>query len=471
MDLVFNKFLRYGRRNGLKTVLRRNPTLLVFLGCLILSGALGSLHFLENAGGTILSLSILSPHGDNIRQEVGAGFQSWYRDRYGDAPPQINWIDQGGTSEDLRYVLGRFAKTPASIGIDLFFGGGTPPFRTLAKEGLLEPGALDRSVSEAVPEAMGGVRLRSDSEGWYGVALSGFGILFNRTLLREKGLRFPTSWKDLGEPEADGWVASVDPRGSGSAHVIYEIILQKFGWEEGWGILTRIAANSGHFTKGASAVLPLVSAGDAAYTVAIDQYAWSLIETLGGDRVGFLLPAGETIISPDPVAMLKGAPQPRAAARFMEYLLSDSCQYLWSLKAGEPGGPAKQSLNRMSIVPRVAARIDSTRSFVRGDPFAEAAVLDWSYSDSLTESRWSLLNDALGLWMVDNHDGARAAWRAINARTPKKTQPREWAESVKGSRYFRPPASWPEMQRLSEKWKDETFRNGTMARWARELHD
>jgi iron(III) transport system substrate-binding protein len=444
--------------------------LLIFLACLGLACGVGGLHFFQDAGGAVPTLSILTPHGDNIRQEIGAAFRAWSQAHYGDAP-EISWIDQGGTSEDLRYVQARFAKNPASIGIDLFFGGGTPPFRTLARDGLLQPRALPPALLSRIPEALAGSRLYSDSEGWYGVALSSFGILYSRTLLAEKGLPIPRSWRDLGDPRADQWVASVDPRGSGSAHVIYEIILQRYGWERGWNLLARIGANSNHFTKGASAVLPLVSTGEAAYTIAIDQYAWSLIEKLGTNRVDFALPAGETVITPDPAAMFKGAPHPQAAARFLEFLLSEPCQLLWGLKAGVPNGPAAQSLNRMPILPEAAGKLDAANSFVRGNPFAEAERMDWVYSDSLTESRWAFVNDALGLWMVDNHEAAHKAWEDLIRAAPRDRDTADWEAAVAVDKFFRPPAPWAEARELSEHWKDESFRNGTMARWARELHD
>lgn len=409
-------------------------------------------------------MSILTPHGDNIRQEIGGAFQSWYQARYGE-PPNLNWIDQGGTSEDLRYVQGRFAKTPASIGIDLFFGGGTPPFRTLAKNGQLQGHALPDSLLAKIPASVGGIPVYADSEGWYGVALSSFGILFNRPLLKDKGLPEPHSWRDLADPRAKGWVACVDPRGSGSAHVIYEIILQKYGWEKGWEILTRMAANSNHFTKGASAVLPLVSSGEAAYSLAIDQYAWSLIESLGGNRVGFMLPQGETVVSPDPVGLLKGAPHALEAKRFMEFLYSEAGQSMLSLKAGYPGGPARLSLNRMSVLPSVFAKLDSANSFIRGNPFSDSGNPAWIYSDSLTESRWSMVNDALGLWMVDSHASALKALEKGSGGANAE------GEGVAGSEFFRPPAAWEEMRGYSQRWKDESFRNSIMARWARELDD
>jgi hypothetical protein len=261
----------------------------------------------------------------------------------------------------------------------------------------------------------------------------------------------------------------VDPRGSGSAHVIYEIVLQRFGWEKGWRILAGISANASHFTKGASAVLPLISAGEAAYTVAIDQYAWSLVEKLGGDRVGFLLPAGETVTTADPIALLKGAAHRELARRFAIFVLSVPCQRLWALKAGVPGGPKTKSLNRMPVRPEVAAGLDTALSYVRGDPFAEAEARAWAYSDSLTESRWALVNDALGLWMVDNHAAARSAYADLARAHPPEADRAAWESAVAAHPLFAPPAPWDAMRGLSARWKDDAFRNATLAAWANRL--
>lgn len=442
---------------------KRNGPLLIFLGGLLLCAGIGSLHFLGGTAGAAPTLVILTPHGDNIRQEIGAAFQAWHRAHHGPAP-ELVWIDQAGVPN---YAQIHFAKTPASIGIDLQFGGGTPPFRALARENLLQPRAMPREALARIPAAVGGNPIYSDSEGWYGVALSGFGILYNRTLLSQKHLPEPRSWADLAQPGLQGWVASIDPRGSGSAHVIYEIILQKYGWERGWEILARLGANSSHFTQGASGVLPLISTGEAAYTVAINQYAWSLIEQVGRDKVGFVMPAGETVITPDPAAILKGAPHPVAAVRFLEFLASEDCQRLWALTAGVPGGPARLSLNRLPVLPSVYSVIDTGNSLVRGDPYAEGPR-DWTYSDSLTESRWSLISDALGLWIVDGHGAAARAWAELSKQSAADGQ---WEKAVRANRYFRPPAPWPEMEKLAAKWKDDAFRNRTMAEWSKELHD
>jgi ABC-type Fe3+ transport system substrate-binding protein len=456
--------------------LSRNRPLLLFVAGLLLLALLGSLHFRGDGTSGTGRLVILTPHGDNIRQEIGAAFADWHAARFGE-PPELEWLDQGGTSEGLRYALARYARTPASIGVDLFFGGGTPPFRTLSRSGLLVPQVLD--LDPDLPRELEGIRLHAPGDGWYGVALSSFGILFNKRLLERGNLPQPESWADLARPRAFGWVACVDPRGSGSAHVIYEVILQKYGWEEGWGILTRMAANARIFTKGASGVLPLVSTGEAAYTVAIDQYAWGLIGETGAEQVGFVLPRQATVLTPDPVGMLKGAPNPAAAARFMEFLLSPGGQRLWVLKPGVPGGPRRLSLNRMAVRPSAFRGLDSAVSAVGADPFAWTSPPDaagdgaFAYSDSLTESRWALVSDALGLWMVDSHDRAAAAWKGAIDRNGGEAASGPAIQEISGraGALFRPPAPWAEMEAHAARWKDQGYRNAVMARWAKELDD
>ncbi len=465
--------------------LSRNRPLILFVAGLAALAAIGSRHFLTGGGGADRTggaaqarLVLLTPHGDNIRQEIGAAFAGWHAARHG-STPILEWVDQGGTSEGLRYVLARFARShdaprtrgdaPASIGIDVFFGGGTPPFRTLAREGLLIPDPIP--LPPGLPVSLGGIRLQAPEEGWYGTALSSFGILYNRPLLARRSMPEPRRWADLARPEALGWVACVDPRGSGSAHVIYEIVLQKYGWEKGFSLLARMAANARTFTRGASAVLPAVASGEAAFAVAIDQYAWSLIGSDGSDRIGFVLPEGETVITPDPAGILKGAPNAEVARRFLEFLLSLEGQRLWVLKPGVPGGPARLPLNRMAVLPAAYARLDSAVSAVGGYPFADTSGAAWTYSDSLTESRWALVNDLLGLWLVDSHESALRDWSALAARRPgaSPADTAAWEAEVAKSRWFRPPAGWREMAPMAARWQEPDFRNASMARWARTL--
>ena len=66
-----------------------------------------------------------------------------------------------------------------------------------------------------------------DKEGrWFGPMVSSFGILCNREVLGRIGVPEPRRWADLGKPGLRGWVDAGDPRLTGSAHMVFEIILQ-----------------------------------------------------------------------------------------------------------------------------------------------------------------------------------------------------------------------------------------------------
>ncbi len=414
-----------------------------------------------------LTLTLISPHGDNIRQEIGPAFQDWHALHYG-TRPVMQWLDLGGTSEALRYLEARYRQTPKTSGADVFFGGGTTPFLTLAKAGQLQGQALPPEVWTEVPASLNGQKLQDPELGWYGVCLSGFGIVFNRSLLRQMGLPMPTSFSDLARPECLGKTAFIDPRGSGSAHVIYEIILQKYGWDKGFSLLARMAANAGTFTRGASNVLPLIANGEAAMAVAIDQYGWSLVESLGNDRIGFAMPEGETLLTPDPAALLTGAPQAELGRHFLAFLLSPEAQRLWVLKPGQPQGPKKQGLNRLAIRPEAYAGLTPETSLLPGNPFRDTAKSpDWVYSDSLTTARWTLLGDLLGLYLVDLHDMAQRQWKAILAAgKPGNNDLNRYINNA----LFRAPSPWDSLSLLLPRWKDAEFRNAKLAEWERHLH-
>jgi len=57
-------------------------------------------------------------------------------------------------------------------------------------------------------------------------------IIYNRHVLDQLGLRAPGTWEDLGAPDFFTWLASGDPRSSGSVHKCCEIILQAYGFEK-----------------------------------------------------------------------------------------------------------------------------------------------------------------------------------------------------------------------------------------------
>jgi iron(III) transport system substrate-binding protein len=250
-----------------------------------------------------------------------------------------------------------------------------------------------------------------------------------------------------------GYVALADPTHSGSAAVAYMMVIQRAmadaendlfiarpdlkaapkaqrakdpaytaalaaGFKKGQGQLLLIAANARYFTDSATQVPNDVGNGEAAAGTSIDFYGRVYEETVGTGRLRFVLPEAATAITPDPVAILRGAPHPELARQFVEFLLSPEAQRLWDLKVGVPGVlgmPTQRALRRMPI-----------RRDVYGDSSAQRA--DWSdpQVNPFTAARGF---NQRGEWMkpfgelrqiwaaewIDSRDALRQAYDAVRA--------------------------------------------------------
>jgi ABC-type Fe3+ transport system substrate-binding protein len=366
-------------------------------------------------------LVLISPHRDEIREEVALAFQDWLRQRYPDQtePVEIVWQDiGGGTSQIAKYVKARFEGSPGGIGIDLLFGGGTDIFLRFAREGFLEPYTKDAPQPERIAALL--KRIKPDLNGvpmydpqgrWFGPVLSSFGILYNREVLKRIKQDEPRTWADLGKPGFRSWVSAGDPRLTGSVHMVYEIILQSHGWEEGFSLLLRLGANTHTFIRDSGTLTRTVISGDVAAAGNVDVNAFSAVGR-DPERMGYYLPKGETIINPDALAVFKGAPQRKLAWAFVEFTLSDAGQKVFLLRPGEPGGPRRYPLCRLSVVEELYEEYPpAKRSVAEANPFAVKNLI--TYNSDLGNRRWDALNDLFGAVVVDAHPDLAAAWKEV----------------------------------------------------------
>jgi ABC-type Fe3+ transport system substrate-binding protein len=450
-------------------------------------------------------LVLISPHRDEIREEVGAAFPSWFQERtetrasaaaqalqtwlqapdadhrraavrafdafYQDWLPEdvpelttayrawagpeqpaqeqgqallealnrwqekprrveLVWQDiGGGTAQIVRYVEAQFQSNPSGIGIDLLYGGGTDIYMGLAKEGRLQrldanAPNRDRLLTLLAPDRirpqLNGIPLYDPDGQWFGPMLSSFGILCNREVLRRIGEPEPRRWADLGAPGFQGWVSAGDPRMTGSLHMVYEIILQSHGWDDGFALLLRLGANTHSFIRDSGTLTRTVTNGDAAAAGNVDANALSAVGR-NPDLLAYHLPIGETIINPDAVAVLKGAPHPQLAWTFVEFTLSDAGQELVMLQPGEPGGPRRSPVCRLSVVEAMydpAKYPPAARYVGTANPFAVKQT--FSYDSKLGSRRWDALNDYFGAVVIDAHPDLSAAWQAVlHSRLPQ----------------------------------------------------
>ena len=133
-------------------------------------------------------------------------------------------------------------------------------------------------------------------------------------------LKKPDTWSDLADFSYYGNIVGTDPRHSGSVTLMYFIMVQSMGWIEGYEILTKLAGNMRKFSHSSSDPIKSVVSYDAAASLAIDFYANLKVADLGEDNLGFTLPEGKTVVDPDPVAILRGAPNLKPAQRFVNWV-------------------------------------------------------------------------------------------------------------------------------------------------------
>ena len=383
-------------------------------------------------------VTIISPHSRDIQNEFA---QLWKKEH---PDTQIKWIDQGGTSSDLKFVRDQFATRgkEKGIGVDLFFGGGGETFTELEDDGLLTPLPEDYGV----PAELNGVPLRGGENKWVAAALSGFGILYNKPIAARDKLPIPETWADLADPKLQERIGLADPRHSGSAHTIYEIILQTNGWEKGWKILTAMTGNARKFAKSSSEPLQDVKTGEAIFCTAIDFYGSTAIAEAGADKLGYIEPRGQNILTADPIALLPGAPNPEGAKQFIKMVMSPAGQKLWFLAKGSEGGPSNETLYRLPALPSVYQPIPPG-AFTQTDPFATQTTAP--YDSAKAASRRRALDDLIGSVLVDNIDLIKRDW--------KKNPDLEKVGYV--------PISEAEFMEIAPKWDDAQFANATKSKW------
>ncbi len=393
-------------------------------------------------------LLIVSPHWEGVRTEFGAAFAAWYQQQTGDTV-RVRWIDfDGGTSSIEKALDAAYRANPATSGIDVFFGGGMDPYADAKRKGQLAPFRLPDEILSVIPPAVAGVPLVDPDFCYYGAAISSFGILENVRIRDRLGLPPVASWEDLARPGLFDWVSAADPRKSGSVHMIYEIILQAYGWDAGWSVLYRMGGNIRSFFDASAAPAKELGAGDAAEAITIDINGKVEEASLGPENVRFVIPPGLSVLTPDGIGILKGAPNPDVAKAFVTFVMSAPGQSLWMEPLGAPGGPRHYPISRMGVWPPLyAAHPELPNPFQMTSGF--------TYNGDLGSRRWGVVNDLMGQTIIDVHARLQTAWKAI-LRLPASQQAPLLAELV------RPPVTEAEALDLARTWRTDPVHAGAL---------
>jgi ABC-type Fe3+ transport system substrate-binding protein len=342
-----------------------------------------------------------------------------------------------------------FLASNVGCGVDLLFGGGSSEFAKHAKAGrLVDAGLLAKQPAlfgpGGIPQKLGGDTYWDKEGRWYGTCLSSFGVCYNRDVLARLGItEAPDSWGAIATPALTAQLALADPTKSGSVGKAFEMIVQtemnealgrlraagvpeaaalerapREGWAAAVRLIRRIGANARYFTDFAPRVALDVAKGEAAAGMCIDFFGRFEAEhaaQLGRPgSAGFATARGGTALDADPIGLLRGAPHRDLAVAFIEFVLSEEGQKIWSFKVGAPGGPERYALRRLPILPAMyEPRFDAFRSDPDERPFSKERA--FVYHPEWTSHLFAAIALVVRTMCVDPDGELQEAWRALAA--------------------------------------------------------
>jgi iron(III) transport system substrate-binding protein len=201
-------------------------------------------------------------------------------------------------------------------------------------------------------------------------------------------------WDDLLDCRLKGQIAQATPDRSSSNHASYEVLLQMHGWQRGWEWAQRLGANTGIFVARSRDVPTVVAKGEFAVGFAVPAYM-AFEDVLGGHDLKYVNPTA-AFVTPEPLAVLAGARNPRAAREFIKFALTDEGQRVM-MSRGQFGiapkyrleGPAGSPVERM-------AEFAGVRSFF-DRPWRNI------YDDDVAQRRYGEVNDVFRKLVLERH--------------------------------------------------------------------
>ena len=202
---------------------------------------------------------------------------------------------------------------------DVWFGGTTDPYNVLAKEDLLEPYAA-QNASHLLSD------MYKDPDGkWYGIYKGILGFMVNTDELARLNLEAPADWADLLKPEYKGLIWLSNYNTAGTAKLVINTMIQKYGHDEGIQYLVDLDKNIEVYTKSGSGPSKNVGTGECVIGIGFLHDVITQIVDNGYENVKLVIPSSGTSFEVGATAIFKGAAHPNAAKLWIEYALSPEC--------------------------------------------------------------------------------------------------------------------------------------------------
>ena len=202
---------------------------------------------------------------------------------------------------------------------DVWFGGTTDPYNVTSSKGLLEQ-YEPKNASHLISD-----KFKSTNKDWYGIYKGILGILYDKEELQRLKLDVPQDYKDLIDPKYKGHVWSSNYNTAGTAKLIINTVIQKYGHDQGIQYLVDLDKNIAQYTKSGSGPSKAIGAGECTIGIGMLHDGIYQIVDQEHENVGLQIPSSGASYEVGATAIFKGAPHPNAAKLWIEYALSPAC--------------------------------------------------------------------------------------------------------------------------------------------------
>ena len=202
---------------------------------------------------------------------------------------------------------------------DVWFGGTTDPYNVTSSKGLLEQ-YEPKNTSHLISD-----KFKSTNKDWYGIYKGILGILYDKEELQRLKLDVPQDYKDLIDPKYKGLIWSSNYNTAGTAKLIINTVIQKYGHDQGIQYLVDLDKNIAQYTKSGSGPSKAIGAGECTIGIGMLHDGIYQIVDQEHENVGLQIPSSGASYEVGATAIFKGAAHPNAAKLWIEYALSPAC--------------------------------------------------------------------------------------------------------------------------------------------------
>ena len=202
---------------------------------------------------------------------------------------------------------------------DVWFGGTSDPYNVAAAEDLLMPYEAVNASHIKAPQ------YKDANNNWFGIYTGMLGIMYNKDELERKGLDAPKDFADLTDEKYKGLIWSSNYNTAGTAKLIVNTMIQKYGHDDGIKFLVDLDKNIAVYTKSGSGPSKNIGTGECTIGLGFLHDGIYQIVDNGYDNIGLQVPTSGTSCEIGATAIFKGAKHENAAKLWIEYALSPDC--------------------------------------------------------------------------------------------------------------------------------------------------